>query len=195
MKEKPVVMVHGIGDTGIVFDSMRSRLEKENYPVLTIDLTPNLGVADLRDLAQQLKIFIDHNIHENESITLLGFSMGGLVTRYYLQRLEGLKKVEKYISISSPNNGTNLAYTLPLKGVKQMRPYSQFLSDLNRDVKLQFKDFKSLFLWTPFDMMIIPAKSSLLGIGKEIKIPVLIHRWMLEDERVIETVVRFIQEG
>ncbi len=190
---KSILMVHGITDTGKVFEAIASNLEQKGYKTYTIDLIPNIGTGDLRDLAQQVKQYIDTQFFPEEKIILLGFSMGGLVTRYYLQRLNGIKKVEQYISISAPNNGTNLSYTLPLKGILQMRPNSKFLQDLNEDIKETLGKIKCLIMWTPFDTMIIPANSSLLGIGKEVSFPVLIHKWMLTDKRVLEEIKNFLQ--
>ncbi|MGI0480141.1 esterase/lipase family protein [Geminocystis sp. CENA526] len=188
-----ILMVHGITDTGNIFNDMASYFEKKGYKIYTIDLIPNLGTADLRDLAQQLKTYIDTQFLPQEKIILLGFSMGGLVTRYYLQRLNGLERIDRYISISAPNNGTNLAYTLPLEGIMQMRPNSEFLQDLNKDIKETLGQIKSLILWTPFDAMIIPANSSLLSIGKEVNIPVLFHKWMLFDQRVYDEIDSFLK--
>lgn len=189
---KSILMVHGITDTGNVFDAMKSYFQNKGFIIYTIDLIPNFGSADLRDLAQQVKQFIDTQFSPEEKIILLGFSMGGLVTRYYLQRLNGLTKVDKYISISAPNNGTNLAYLPLLKGIQQMCPHSDFLQDLNHDVKATLGMINCLIIWTPFDIIIIPANSSLLGIGKEVDIPVLIHKWMLSDSRVFEVIDSFL---
>ncbi|BAQ63097.1 lipase family protein [Geminocystis sp. NIES-3708] len=186
-------MVHGITDTGKVFQTMANFLQNRGYKIYTIDLIPNIGTGDLKDLAQQVKQYIDSQFALEEKIILLGFSMGGLVTRYYLQRLNGIEKVEKYINISAPNNGTNLGYGLPLKGIVQMRPNSEFLRDLNSDVKETLAKIKCLIMWTPFDGMIIPANSSLLGVGKEVRLPVLIHKWMLSDKRVLEEINCFLE--
>lgn len=194
MKTKKVLMVHGITDTGDRFQSMSKVLKEHGFQTYTIDLIPNIGTADLRDLAKQVQSYIKNEFKTEEKIILIGFSMGGLVTRYYLQRLNGIKKVDKYITISAPNHGTYTAYLLPLKGVKQMRPHSDFLQDLNQDVSEVLNNVETLCLWTPFDLMIRPANSSLLGIGKEVSFPVLIHRWMLDDNRVLQEVVDFLND-
>lgn len=189
---KSILMVHGITDTGKVFQTMANYLQNRGYRIYTINLIPNIGTGDLKDLAQQVKQYIDSEFALEEKIILLGFSMGGLVTRYYLQRLNGIEKVEQYINISAPNNGTKLGYALPLKGIVQMRPNSDFLRDLNSDVKERLAKIKCLIIWTPFDGMIIPANSSLLGVGKEVKLPVLVHKWMLSDKRVLEEINSFL---
>lgn len=188
----PVLLIHGFVDKSIVFNKMSSYLMARGYEVHTIDLIPNYGTADLKILAEQVKKYIDNTFSIGQKIDLIGFSMGGLVTRYYLQRLDGNKKVEKYINISAPNKGTLMAYLLPFKGIKQMRPASDFLLDLNKDLKESLRDIKSLFLWTPYDLMIFPAKSSIMvGMPQE-SIPVLTHKWMISDGRVLERVDRFL---
>lgn len=193
MKSKNVLMVHGITDTGKIFQSLSHLLKENGFQPHTIDLIPSIGTADLRDLAKQVKSYIDNQFEEEEKIILIGFSMGGLVTRYYLQRLNGIKNTHKYITISAPNNGTYTAHLLPLKGIKQMRPKSNFLQDLNQDVNEVLNKIETLCLWTPFDVMIIPAESSVMGLGKEINFPVLVHRWMLEDKRVLQEIINFIK--
>lgn len=194
MSKQVILMVHGINDTGKIFEPMSIYFQKRGYQTHTIDLKPNSGTADLQELAQQVKQYIDKNFTLDEKIILVGFSMGGLVTRYYLQRLNGIKKVDKYVSISAPNNGSILAYLLPFKGIQQMRPDSNFLQDLNQDVKEKLNSLKSLIFWTPIDTMIIPADSSLMGIGKEISIPLQIHKWMSRDRRVMEQIYDFLQD-
>lgn len=187
---KIIVMVHGIFDTGSIFHSLASHLQKHGYQTYAPDLKPNCGLGDLTHLAIQLKEFIDAIVPQGK-INLLGFSMGGLVTRYYLQRLGGIERVRKYITISAPNNGTITAYLLPFPGVVQMRPNSHFLNDLNKDKHL-LKDLEILNLWTPFDTMIIPPNSSLFGLGLEKPIPVWHHRCMLEDARVFSHITQFL---
>ena len=194
MNVKQVLMIHGINDTGNIFNPMSIYLQKAGYKTHAIDLKPNYGIADLRELAQQVKQYIDDNFSVPEKIILIGFSMGGLITRYYLQRLNGVEKVDKYISISAPNNGSILAYFLPFKGIQQMRPDSDFLQNLNQDVQKQLSSLKSIVFWTPLDTMIFPAKSSLMGIGKEISIPIQIHKWMPRDKRVLEQIYDFLQD-
>ena len=118
--------------------------------------------------------------------------MGGLVTRYYLQRLGGIDRVEKYISLSAPNHGSILAYLLPFTGIQQMRPDSQFLQDLNSDVTTQLSQIQCLTFLTPVDTMIIPAQSSLMGVGKTVSIPLQIHKWMSKDDRVLASISEFL---
>jgi triacylglycerol lipase len=47
----------------------------------------------LRELAQQLDARIRATFTMDEAIHLVGFSMGGLISRYYIQRLGGIHRV------------------------------------------------------------------------------------------------------
>ncbi len=195
MNRNPVLLIHGISDTIRKFDIMTSYLEKRGWPVHRINLTPNYGMACLKELAKQVDDYISNTFPAEQPIDLLGFSMGGVVTRYYLQRLGGIKRVQRYISMSAPNNGTLMAYTLPLTGVQQMCPNSEFLRDLNKDHQKILNQIKVTVMWTPYDLMIVPPNSSQMGVGIEQQFPVLFHAWMVDDKRVLKAVEKALSES
>ncbi len=184
----PVLLVHGIYNTSSKFNSMTKYLTNLGWDVHRLSLKPNNGNGHLEKLAQQVDNYIHNNFEPQQPIDLVGFSMGGLVTRYYLQRLGGVEKVQRYINISAPNNGTMAAYLLPNPGIKQMRPNSQFLQDLNKDIEKTLNQIDVTVIWTPYDFMIFPPSSSKMGIGKEIQLPVLIHRQMVTHHQILKTV-------
>jgi|GEM_PF-341594 len=189
----PVVLVHGITDTEAVFDEMAVCLGKKGWPVYSLDLFPNNGEVGLDVLAQQLADYIASNFKPEQTLDVVGFSMGGIVSRYYIQRLGGIQRVQRFITISSPHNGTVVAYASQHPGCVQMRPNSELLNDLNSDVMLlQQLNFTSI--WTNYDLMIIPAHSSKMPLGKEIIIPVALHSWMLTDSRCIAAVAKALAE-
>jgi len=51
---------------------------------------------------------------EEDSLILIGYSYGGLISRYYLQKYQD-QRVIKYISIATPHLGSPLAYLYHLK--------------------------------------------------------------------------------
>jgi triacylglycerol lipase len=186
-ERNPVVLVHGINDTGAVFDKMTTFLRKEEWLVYTLDMIPNNGDVALENLARQLAKYIATTFGADQPIDIVGFSMGGIVSRYYIQRLGGINRVQRFITISSPHNGTVVAYASERPGCVQMRPDSLFLKDLNSDVTV-LKQLNFTSIWTPYDLMIVPQKSSQLPFGYEIIIPALTHPWILTDIRTIKTV-------
>jgi triacylglycerol lipase len=192
--KNPVLLIHGIYDTTKVFNKMAAYLSNLGWQVHSINLTPNNGSAKLSVLAAQVATYISNTFDRGEQIDLIGFSMGGLVTRYYLQRLNGVDRVRRYINISAPNRGTIVAYALSSEGVVEMRPKSKFLRNLNSDVKEVLTKINCTFIWTPLDLMILPADSTKLNFGREIEIPVWRHDLVLTDDRVLVTVTKALSQ-
>ena len=188
-QQNPVLLVHGINDTGAVFNKMASYLREQGLSVHTVDLVPNNGAEVLDKLAQQVANYISTTFEAKQPFDLVGFSMGGLVSRYYIQRLGGIDRVQRFITISSPHKGTIVAYGTWLAGAVQMRPNSDFINDLNSDVEM-LKQLNFTSIWTPYDLMILPAESSQLGIGKEVILPVILHPLMLTDIRALRIVAK-----
>lgn len=69
-----------------------------------------------------------------------------------------------------------------------MRPDSGLLRDLNQDVTM-LKRINFTSMWTPFDIMIVPANSSQMPVGKEVKVNVLLHRQIVTEPQSINAVV------
>jgi triacylglycerol lipase len=181
----PVVLVHGIDDTAKLFRHMAARLERDGRTVHAPDLVPNNGDAGIDRLAAQLARFIDARVQPGQPIDLVGFSMGGLVCRYYLQRLGGLDRVQRFVSIASPHQGTWTALFRANAGARQMRRGSAFLADLNSDAA-RLGRVRVASIWTPLDLMILPAASCVLGTS--IRIRVAAHALMARDRRVLDQV-------
>ncbi len=186
-QRNPVLLVHGIWDTGKVFRRMIPFLNEGGWKVYDLDLVPNHGVKGLDDLAQQVANKVEATFGSEQPFDLLGFSMGGIVSRYYVQRLGGINRVQRFISLSAPNHGTTIAYFNQGLGCVQMRPSSALLKDLNSDVAM-LSQINFTSIWTPFDTMIVPADSSKMPVGENIVVPVLNHAWMLTDSKSLNAI-------
>lgn len=187
-KRNPVLLIHGIFDTIKKFDKMSRYLKNLGWDVYSLNLVPNYGILGLDKLAKQVANYVDNKFPPNQPLDLIGFSMGGIVSRYYVQRLGGIERVERFITISSPHNGTLTGYALNLAAPIQMRPQSDFLADINQDIAL-LEQINFTSIWTPYDAMILPAISSQIPVGRDIKIDVLLHAWMVSDEKVLKVIV------
>ena len=189
----PVVLVHGLTDTNVIFKPMTTYLQKHGWVVHSLDLIPSNGDCELDRLAHQLDTYIQTNLPDQQPFDLIGFSMGGIVSRYYVQRLGGLDRAQRFITISSPHNGTLTAHLSPRPGCMQMRPNSSFLNDLNRDA-LMLEKLNFTSIWTPMDLMIVPATSSQLRVGRNVLVNVPLHSWMVRDFRGLEAVANALRE-
>ena len=191
--QNPVLLLHGIWDTGAIFRPMTRYLNSMGWQTHDLNLTPNNGDACLTQLAQQVADYADRAFTPGTPFDLLGFSMGGIVGRYYLQRLGGLDRVQRFITLSSPHNGTWVAYGSRREGCMQMRPNHPFLQDLNQDITtLDRLNFTSI--WTPIDTMIVPASSSHVSVGKEVKVWVPLHRDMASNPNSLKAVAAALAE-
>jgi triacylglycerol lipase len=113
--------------------------------------------------------------------------MGALVSRYYLQRLEGRAHVRRFVSISGPHAGTLTGWLRYNPGARDMRPGSELLRGLSAE-PAPFGDVQVFTLWTPLDLMIVPASSSRLDGARERTIPVILHPLMVRDGRALRAV-------
>jgi triacylglycerol lipase len=186
-ERNPIVLVHGMWDTVALFEKLQPFLESKGLTVYSFDMVPSDGAATLEVLAKQLAAFVDRTFPPEQSIDLLGFSMGGIVSRYYLQRLNGLMRTQRLVTVSTPHNGTVMAEFSTKPGAKQLRVGSLFLQDLNRDLK-QLEAVTLISIWTPFDAIIVPAASSQLPIGQNRTVGVLWHKWMMFDQRSLAAI-------
>jgi len=189
----PVLLIHGIFRKSGIFYKMSAYLTQLGWSVYTLNLSPYWGNASIDELAQQIADYIDKTFAPEQHLDIVGLSMGGLVTRYYLQRLGGINRVQRFIAISSPHSGTWMAYTLWGKGCIQMRPGSAFLEDLNRDAALLEKlNFTSI--WTDWDFIIVPASSSQISAAKEVKLSVFAHAMMARHSSSLKAVAEALSE-
>jgi triacylglycerol lipase len=195
MSRNPVILLHGIDDTSFLLRQLRQFLEERTWEVHALDFSPNDGSAGLDELAAQVHAYLQSTFPRARKIDLIGFSMGGLVARFYVQRLAEPGRVQRLITISSPHNGTWTAYLRrnpPTAadnnaGARQMRPGSAFLRGLegHREA-LSLVQFTSI--WTPLDLMIVPASSSVMQGARIVQVRSLAHPLMVRDSRTMKAV-------
>lgn len=173
-----VVIVHGIFDTRITMIPLRKSLEKAGFDCLV----PSLGPADGRDgiesLAGQLDTAIDAEFGPDASFSIVAFSMGGLVSRHYLQNLGGASRCKGLHTIATPHNGTWLAYLYPGEGTRQMRPGSSFLTALN-DGDTVFDSVPATSYRSPWDGVVLPARNAEWDKADNVEIRSLLHPTLL----------------
>lgn len=187
----PMILVHGIHSTAADMTRLANHFRREGRPVFTPTLVPANGTATIESLAAQLAEFAEREV-PGRKFDLIGFSMGGLVTRYYVQRLGGIDRVGRFVTMATPHYGTVLARLFSGAGHEQMRPGSEFLRDLDRDVeRLEKVGFTSLY--TPLDTIIVPAKSSVQSAAKNVRVWGVMHPSFVLEKRCIRAVAAQFQ--
>lgn len=190
---RKVVLVHGFLETGSSFKWMKKRLEKRGFECLVPKLRPSDGRGGLEGLAERLKRDIDAAYGPDQPISIVAFSMGGLVSRQYLQNLGGAKRCERLFTISSPHHGTRMAWLYPSRGAEQMRPGSGFLADLGK-TESNLGKMPVVSYRTPMDLIILPTTSSMWDRAVNIEHPALMHPLMLTSNTVMADLEKRLSE-
>ena len=108
--KKKVILVHGFnkGQSDMVF--LKEELEDLGYHCIAVNLP--LKYKTLQqcnfDFAEILNQIISGLI-ENEKISLVGHSTGGLIIRCFLSSTIYVDKIDRCVLIATPNQGSELA--------------------------------------------------------------------------------------
>jgi len=187
-----VVFLHGTFQNGnLSFGLLRHRLEEQGIACYAPTMKPSNGSHGLDLLAQQIKEGIDKEFGPNQRISIVGFSMGGLVARYYLQELGGAARCDALYAVATPHHGTSMALFEGGKGSNQMMPGSDFLKELDR-TEDRLATMRVVSYHSPYDLVIFPTSSGTLGHGENISVPVLAHPLMTRAAPVVDDIERRI---
>lgn len=182
-----VVLVHGFAETGRAFAWMKHRLEKMGCECYVPRMKPSDGRGGLANLAHNLKRDIDNRFGADSRISVIAFSMGGIISRYYLQELGGAERCDMLVTLASPHNGTVAAWCYPTLGAGEMRPDSDFLRHLD-ETEHRLGSMPVVSYRTRFDLIILPSSSSIWNRAENIEVPVLLHPLMLSCNRIIRDI-------
>lgn len=181
------VLVHGYKDEAAVFNPLASYLSELGLEPHAVTLAPSDCSVPLETLAEQLAEFIDRNFLSYQKLDFVGFSLGGIVTRYYIQRMGGLARTNRLLTVAAPHYGTLMAYASSLPGALQMRPNSEFLQDLNADAEI-LSSIPFVSIWSPFDLMILPPFNSRITAASNMAVWSLRHQGLITSQRGIRTI-------
>jgi triacylglycerol lipase len=178
-----VVMVHGFANTGRLFRTLCRELGARGHVCHAPTFHPNDARLGIPDLSGKLASFVRDNIAAGSPVALVGFSMGALVVRHYLQALGGARSTRVFFSIAGPHQGTLNAYLFPGPGTRQMRPGSPFLLELNSG--LAALGALPVFTYrTPFDLTVHPARTTRIPSAPELVALCPLH-WMLPSDPAV----------
>ncbi len=167
MSAPPLVLVHGLWDTPALFNSLR-RAIGDRRDVFVPHLPHGLGVVPLEDLAAELGRGIERRYGGEEPLDVMGFSMGGVISRVWIQLQGGARRVRRFTSVASPQQGTWTAMPWPgrwLASVADMKVGSPLLKRLNEAPEaLAGLDCCSLYCLA--DLMVLPGWSAVLPVGR-----------------------------
>ena len=160
--ETPILLVHGLIENHVIFTVMERALRRRGFQTLSrYDygvLTHNIPRAAVR-LGEAIQKLVAATGYE--CIHVIGHSLGGLIARYYVQRLGGDSHVHTLVTLGTPHQGTLLAWAAPLLPmVHQLAPSSPVIQELALPAvgcRTRFIAFHS-----DFDHLIVPSSNARL---------------------------------
>jgi triacylglycerol esterase/lipase EstA (alpha/beta hydrolase family) len=117
------------------------------------------SIASMETSARKLATFIDKvcALEQVEQVDIVAHSLGGLVTRYYIEVLGGTR-VRRLVTIGTPHRGTRLARLGHGPVAHELRQDSSVITRLGAPPD----GAAYTSVWSRWDNMIIPAESSSL---------------------------------
>jgi triacylglycerol esterase/lipase EstA (alpha/beta hydrolase family) len=165
------LVVGGLAEPQLVLDTLQARLRAAGFPVFTMAL-PGLipGLQDIGTSARSVaneaqRVLADTGARQ---LDVIGHSEGGLALRYYIKNLMGASQVMRYVSLGTPQHGTqlgNLLGGIPLLGslaaqlcvaCAEMAVGSPFLAALNSQTDVPVGP-EYTALGTTHDEVVTPA--------------------------------------
>ncbi|MEY2468053.1 MAG: hypothetical protein QOF21_751 [Actinomycetota bacterium] len=190
--DTPVLLVHGYGHNSSAWFMLRKALRRAGFTsVHTMNYNPLLH--DIPEIAEKLsnRVEMIRGLTGADKVNLVGHSLGGVVSRWYVQEMDGDLKVNTAITLSSPHKGTIAAWAPPGRTARECRPRSSILRRLNdRALPTQVR-------WVAFygdtDMLVQPTHFGRIDVpalnARNVLVPGMGHMGMLLDGDVVNQVV------
>ena len=157
----PIILLHGYFHNRSGFLVMRRALKRFGFRFVDT-MNYNAIGHDVQELAAQLAARVDHVLERTGAtqVHLVGHSLGGIVARYYVQKLGGDEKVHTCITLGSPHKGTHAAYIGRGRAARQLRPGSSFLRSLTRSSREL--DTRFVCYYSNLDGLVLPPSNAKL---------------------------------
>jgi triacylglycerol lipase len=155
----PILLVHGLVDNRSIFTLLRRALRRRGFGrVITVNYSP--FTHDVRSAATRLAQLVERTCEETgyERVHVVGHSLGGVIARYYVQRMGGDARVHTLCTLGSPHAGTSAARLLPTALVRELRAGSPLMAELAEPA--QGCRTRFVAFWSDLDQLIVPKRSA-----------------------------------
>lgn len=160
--KNPILFIHGFGGGSYEFNPIIRYLKSYGNPVCyEFHYKKRFGQVSLAVIAQELHEFIIANVPEPE-FDIVAISQGGVIARYYIAHYQD-RKIRKCITLCTPHRGSLLAYVGIFPGIKELKPSSFLLKELD------VRKAEYYAVYNPLDLMVFPGWFAKLKEAKENK--------------------------
>jgi hypothetical protein len=155
----PIILIHGVVDNRSVFAMLKRGLRRRGFGrIITLNYSPLTD--DVRVVAGRLEALVEAVCIETgyERVHVIGHSMGGLVARYFVQRMGGDTRVHTLVTLGTPHQGSAHARLVPHPVARQMRPGSDIMTELaapSPGCRTRF-----VAIWSDLDQMVVPKSNA-----------------------------------
>ena len=190
-KRNPIILIHGLWNTADIFYSITSKLDEIGIEYFAPTLEHEYGMTSIVELTHSLNDLILEKYGCEQEIDILGFSMGGIIGRYWIKKFNGYKRTRQFITVGSPHKGTlasQLVPKYPFKGISEMKISSFLLRDLSKYDYL-LKGINCISFFTYWDLMVFPGWRANLNLGEKISLKIYKHKNLIRNPKAVEKIV------
>ena len=192
--KRPIILIHGLWNTSAIFNNLLKRLDYYDVEYYAPTLEHYFGRISIIDLAESLDELITKKYGNEREIDILGFSMGGIIARYWINKFNGYLKTNRFISIGSPHRGTLTAQLVPknlFKGISEMKIGSFLLKELS-EYDYLLKKIECISFYTKWDLMVFPGWRANLPVGRKYSLNIYKHKNLVRNPIAIDEIVNSI---
>ncbi len=204
-----VILLHGMMRTKRSMNSIEKELRTSGYYILNITYPSNR--LSIESIVEYIHKEIMQNLKEVSKIHFVGYSLGGLVIRAYLQKYKP-KNLGRVVMVGTPNKGSESADKF-----KNLWLYKKLIGPAGQQLVTDQDTFKHIFgkvfyplgiiagsvAIDPINYMIIPKpndgkvsveSTKLKGMADHIVIKTN-HTFMARNSKVIKQILHFLKKG
>jgi triacylglycerol lipase len=190
----PILFVHGYASGASIWDTMVDRFKADGWPEERLHAWSYNYNQSNKKTAEEVAAEVQALLERTgaSSVDIITHSMGSLSSRYYAKFLNGDENIDAWVSLAGANHGTNWAYGCLSWSCFEMRPGSNFLSELNKGNETP-GDMRYATWRSPCDTIIDPTDSVILKGADNTKKLCISHNWFVYDSGVYGEVSNFVQ--
>jgi triacylglycerol lipase len=184
------IILDGIWGRPWRWKCLAQRIERTGVGSASIFSYNASGMIPMKSLGQHLLDEIDRQ-GPADRVNVVAHSMGGLVIRA-AHLLRPTLPLRRAVMMCSPLHGSLLAHLLPLPGVRDMKPGSAFLKELQA-IEPQW-NIRTMTMWTHGDLAVVPGKSARWSKAEQrICFWMPAHNWPRWSGGLQDQVVKFLR--
>lgn len=186
----PVILVHGMGSNRGTWWPFRLFLmvngHRRVYAFGYEDGTVEQHAEDLKSFVNQVQ-----EVTGEARVDIVAHSLGGVIARYTIQRLELAGSVRTLVTLASPHRGTYAARYANTRLTRALCPESALLRDLNED-DLSRLEIRFVTLHSNRDVMVMPREAMTHPNAENLFVPDLSHTELIFSPKVFRIVSSYL---